>query len=102
MYRAGLEYVLGLRVEGDRLRIAPCIPKNWPGFEVMLRRGATIFDISVSNPEGVSSGIARLFMDGRELAGAAAPLPEDGARHRIEVVLGQPIAADQERTSALP
>jgi cellobiose phosphorylase len=84
------------------LRIAPCIPQNWPSFNVVLRRGATTFDISVTNPNGVSSGVARLFMDGRELAGATAPLSKDGARHRIEVVLGRPIAADQERTSALP
>jgi cyclic beta-1,2-glucan synthetase len=102
MYRAGLEYILGLRIWGDQLRIVPCIPKNWPGFNVVLRRGATIFDISVTNPDGVSCGLARLLMDGRELAGAAAPLPKDGARHRIEVVLGQQIEVDQESAPALP
>lgn len=102
MYRAGLEYMLGLRIAGDQLRISPCIPRNWPGFNVVLRRGATVFDISVSNPDRVCSGIARLLLDGRELTGAAAPLPNDGARHRIEVVLGRRIAADQAHAPALP
>ncbi len=88
MYRAGLEYILGLRIEGDQLRIAPCIPKNWPGFSVTLRRGATSFEISVVNPDEVSSGVRRLTVDGHELAGPCVPLPHDGGRHRIEVVLG--------------
>jgi cyclic beta-1,2-glucan synthetase len=89
MYRAGLEYILGLRLEGDRLRIAPCIPRSWPGFTLELRRGQTILDISVSNPDSVCRGVARILVDGREIAAPAIPLANDGACHRIEVVLGR-------------
>lgn len=102
MYRAGLEHILGLRIEGHQLRIAPCIPKNWPGFSLTLRRGSTSFEISVANPDGVSSGVERLLLDGRELAAPSVPLLQDGQSHRIEVVLGggAPVAADQDEAPA--
>ena len=36
LYRAGLEAVLGLEVEGDRLRVHPCLPPDWTFAEVTL------------------------------------------------------------------
>ena len=30
LYRVGLETILGFRLEGDRLRLDPCIPAAWP------------------------------------------------------------------------
>ncbi len=35
-YRAILEQVLGIQISGDTLRINPCVPPEWPGFEVSL------------------------------------------------------------------
>ena len=43
MYRAGLEAVLGITREGCSLRIKPSIPSNWPGAEVSIRFGQTIY-----------------------------------------------------------
>ena len=34
MYRAGLESILGLRLQGAFLLLAPCIPKHWPRFDI--------------------------------------------------------------------
>ncbi len=58
MYRAGLEAVLGLTREGDKLRVKPCIPRSWPGFEANITIGQTRYDIKISRgllllPEGV-------------------------------------------------
>ncbi len=36
LYRAGLESILGFRVRGSTLLLDPCIPKDWPGFEITL------------------------------------------------------------------
>ena len=47
MYRAGLEAILGVTREGNTLRIKPCIPEDWPGFQVRVKCGATEYDISV-------------------------------------------------------
>src|SRR5204863_9836800 len=33
MYRAGLEWILGFRVQGATLLLTPCIPESWPHLE---------------------------------------------------------------------
>ena len=48
------------------------------------------YEIVVENPQGVSRGVASSELDGQALAGggAAIPLVDDGATHRVRVVLG--------------
>ena len=64
MQRAGIESILGLRLEGDRLCVDPCIPKEWPGFEASLQHGSSRYEIRVENPEGVEHGVVCASVDG--------------------------------------
>ena len=90
MYRAGIESILGLRRQGAFLLLEPCIPKNWPGFEIVFRYASTRYEIVVENPHGVSRGIASAKLDGQPLSEASVriPLVDDGKVHNIGVVLG--------------
>jgi cyclic beta-1,2-glucan synthetase len=90
MYRAGLESILGFRVQGTTLLIDPCVPKAWPGFEIVFRYHSTRYEIAVENPHGVSRGVEYAELDGTELLGneARVDLTDDGATHRLRVVLG--------------
>ena len=36
MYRLALESLLGLRLEGDKLRLAPCLPRELAGIQAAL------------------------------------------------------------------
>jgi cyclic beta-1,2-glucan synthetase len=90
MYRAGTEWILGIDVRARILRVDPCIPRAWPGFEFTYRYGSSRYSVAVKNPRGVSRGIAHAALDGRELAGAAIEinLVDDGRDHHCEVTLG--------------
>ena len=90
MYRAGLEWILGFRVRGATLRLDPCVPKAWRGFEIVFRYHSARYNITVENPRGVSRGVARVELDGVALADTRAPIPlvDDGATHRVRVILG--------------
>jgi cyclic beta-1,2-glucan synthetase len=90
MYRAGLEGILGFRVQGASLLLDPCVPRAWPRFEIVFRYHSSRYEITVENPDGVSRGIARLEADGATLAGTPPriPLIDDGAVHKVRVVLG--------------
>jgi cyclic beta-1,2-glucan synthetase len=90
LYRAGLEWILGFRVQAVTLVVDPCIPSSWPGFEIEFRHRSARYQISVENPRAVSRGVTRLELDGAALpAGAAGvPLADDGVTHRVRVVLG--------------
>ena len=37
LYRAALESILGLRVRRGTVSLAPCVPSNWPSFEITLK-----------------------------------------------------------------
>jgi len=88
-YRAGLEWLLGFRLRGDRLVIDPCIPATWPGYAMTYRRGATHYEVVVENPRGAGRGVSTLELDGVALdAREGIPLVDDHQRHQIRVVLG--------------
>jgi len=89
MYRAGIEYLLGLRKRGNELIVTPCIPKQWPGFEMTFKFGASQYRIVVSNPDAVNAGVRSVVFDGREQPTAQGiPLFDDGVDHLAEVTLG--------------
>ena len=94
LYRGGLEAVLGFQLHGNQLRINPCIPKHWPGFQLTYqRRGrqhpTTRYEITVENPAHVCRGAIHVELDGYELAASASiDLADDGQTHTIRVVLG--------------
>ena len=89
LYRTGLEWLLGIRLRQDRLLIDPCIPTTWPRYSVAYRRGATRYDVTVENPNGVSRGVTRLELDGEAIdASTGVRLADDAAVHLVQVVLG--------------
>jgi cyclic beta-1,2-glucan synthetase len=90
MYRAGLESILGFRLRGARLVIDPCIPRGWPGFEMVFRYRSARYDLVVENPQGVSRGVSSVEVDGVAVAGdLSIGLAADGNRHRVRIVLGR-------------
>ncbi len=90
MYRAGLEWILGFRLRGAELVLDPCVPRTWRGFEIAFRYRSARYQIAVENPRGVSRGVTRLELDGEALSGERVriPLADDGATHRVRVILG--------------
>jgi cyclic beta-1,2-glucan synthetase len=90
MYQAGLEGILGFAVRGTTLRIDPCIPRDWSGYEIDFRYHSARYEIVVENPHRVSRGVMSSELDGQPCTGTGAtiPLADDGATHRVRVVLG--------------
>jgi cyclic beta-1,2-glucan synthetase len=88
MYRVGIEAILGITLRDGALQINPCIPKAWPGFEAVVKRGRASYHIVVSNPAGVSCGVSRIEVDGIDVTSKGVPIAADGAEHVVRVVLG--------------
>ncbi|MGZ8842148.1 MAG: GH36-type glycosyl hydrolase domain-containing protein [Pyrinomonadaceae bacterium] len=89
MYRAALEYILGFKLTGDRLRIDPCIPRFWREFEITYRRGGTTYRIKVENPHSLNRGIANVTLDGLVKPVDGFLLSDDGLTHDVRMVIGE-------------
>jgi cyclic beta-1,2-glucan synthetase len=92
MYRAGIEWILGFRVRAGKLFLTPCIPADWPGFEIVFRHASARYHILVENPIRVSRGVAYIELDGKRLQPGETHivLADDDRTHDVRVVLGEP------------
>jgi cyclic beta-1,2-glucan synthetase len=90
MYRAGIEWILGFRFRGAALHVDPCIPRSWPGYRITFRYHSARYELVVENPHGATCGVSRVVVDGKEHPKdeRGIPLADDGATHKIEVLLG--------------
>ena len=91
MYQAGLEGILGIKRRGERLYLKPCIPKEWPEYEVIYRWRETTYQIKVLNPLGKCTGGTDLVLDGHPVAEwngvAFFILKDDGEIHQVMFTL---------------
>jgi cyclic beta-1,2-glucan synthetase len=90
MHRVGIESILGLCRKGNVLQLDPCIPKNWPGFEMTVRHRSARYEIVVENPDEVTRGVQSAHLDGETLLDRPVRLPlrDDGITHRVRLRLG--------------
>ena len=88
MYRAWIEEVLGLHVQGGQMSVNPVIPAEWKGFTLRYKHGETIYAIQVENPNHCERGVAWVEMDGQRLIGGVIPLENELVKHRVVVRMG--------------
>jgi cellobiose phosphorylase len=84
MYRLIVESLLGLRLEVDQLRFAPCLPADWKAFKVHYRYRETVYHITVLHPRA-PNGRTSVTVDGVERSDLAVPLVDDRQEHSVEV-----------------
>jgi cyclic beta-1,2-glucan synthetase len=90
-WRLGVEGILGLRKEDGHLRVEPCIPRDWKGFEAWVRMGDAQIHIVVDNPDAVSTGIAAFAVDDAPLDGNRVCIdPRATGVIEVRVRLGSP------------
>jgi cellobiose phosphorylase len=88
MYRLVVESLLGLRLEVDRLRFAPCLPLEWNEFSLRYRYGETYYHIAVRRTEAEGDeelDRVRVTVDGVAQEGQFVPLADDRREHHVEV-----------------
>ena len=87
MYRLITESLLGLHLEVDKLRIAPCLNAEWKSIVIHYRYRETFYHITVLQPEQ-SLQVKRVTVDGVEQQDHLITLYDDRQNHSVEVELG--------------
>jgi cyclic beta-1,2-glucan synthetase len=88
MYRVGIESILGLTLHRGALRVNPCIPRAWKGYEATLRICGSEYRIVVENPRGVNRGVRRVEVDGVERDDGLIRVGTKDGTHHVRVVMG--------------
>ncbi|MDQ6973120.1 MAG: protein ndvB, partial [Mariprofundaceae bacterium] len=94
MYRLSIETLLGLHLEANHLRIAPCVPADWESYNVHYRFRETVYHIIIKRAGNKSDEVSSVTIDGAVLHEACRdgagwiPLIDDYMEHQIEVDLG--------------
>lgn len=84
-YRAGIENILGLKIEKGKLKIDPCIPSDWREYSIQYKYKSTLYNIKVKNLSEKNTGVEKIFINGKEEK--EIPLLDDGRIYEIEVLL---------------
>jgi cyclic beta-1,2-glucan synthetase len=85
MYQLLTETLLGLRLAGDQLQLAPRLPGKWDAFKIHYRYRQTVYHITISRLSDLPSGTAQLILDGNEQAGTGFHLVDDRIEHHVEL-----------------
>ncbi len=85
MYRLLVETLLGVNREGDRLRLAPRLPKAWSGFKIHYRYRQTVYHIAITRLAADAPDARLLTLDGQDLPGTTLPLQDDHQPHIVEM-----------------
>ena len=81
MYRLGLEGLLGLKREGNRLWFTPHLPDEWDTYQIVYRYGDATYRIAVT----LGTDEAGITLDGQALDHGYIPLEDDGQEHDVQV-----------------
>ena len=85
-YIAGIEYILGLKINNGKLKIEPCIPKDWKEYKIRYKFKRTIYNIRVVNNDGKNYGVSKVTVNNIETENEIV-LDESGNVYNVEVYM---------------
>jgi cellobiose phosphorylase len=83
MYRLLVETLLGVNLEGDRLRLTPRLPAAWPEVTIHYRFRQTNYHIQIRQLPSTPGSVPQLFLDGIKIVGTLLPLVDDRRDHAV-------------------
>ena len=84
-YKAGIEYILGLKIEKGYMKIQPCIPKEWKEYEIKYKWKNTLYNIKVEN-NNKNTEVSKVFLDNVEVENNIK-LEDKNTVHNIKVIM---------------
>ncbi len=90
MYRLVTESLLGLKIEGNQLRLVPCMPAHWQTYKIHYRFHETVYHIVVSkgsDGNGDPGTASKLMLDGTVQSGRVISMVNDFCEHRVDATV---------------
>lgn len=87
VWRACVEFILGVRRDYDGLRIDPCLPSCLATASVTRRFRGAVYQVEIDNTAGRNRGTRRILVDGLPIEGSILPLAPSGASVHVAVTI---------------
>ena len=87
LYKAGIEYILGLKIVEEMLSINPAISAQWKEYFIRYEYKTSVYNIKVKNPNGKSTGVEKFILNGEDIAEKKIKLIDNGKINEIEVIM---------------
>ena len=91
MYRLLVETLLGVSLEGDRLRLTPRLPAHWPACKIHYRHRQSVYHIAITRLAATATGPTELYLDGTRLEADTLPLADERREHFVELRVASPL-----------
>ena len=85
-YIAGIEYILGLKIEEEKLSIEPCIPNEWECYFIQYRYKSSIYNIKIKNIHKTNK-VQKMIINNVEVKEKYVKLQDNNKINEIEVYL---------------
>ena len=82
----GIEYILGLKIEEQKLTIEPCIPDEWESYFIQYKYGDSIYNIKVKNINKTNK-VQKLILNNQEIEEKYVRLKDNNRINHIEIIL---------------
>lgn len=87
MYKAGIEYILGLKISNETLSVSPSIPSDWKEYSIRYEYKTSVYNIKIKNPNGKNSGVESFIVNGENIEDKKVKLIDNGKINEIEVIM---------------
>ncbi len=82
------QWILGVKPHYDGLLIEPAIPASWDSYKVTRRFRDVNYEISIDNPNHVSSGVKEVKVNGQVISGNVVYVPDSKETVKVSVLMG--------------
>ena len=83
-YKVGVQYILGIEKQGEKLKVNPKIPIAWDGYKAVYRYEDTEYNIEV-----IKSTKQQVLLDGKKQISNSIDLKNDKQTHTITVYINK-------------
>ena len=83
-YVAGIEYILGLRINSGKISFNPCVPKEWEEYFIQYKYNETIYNIKIKNINKTNT-VKKFMLNNEEIPSKETKLINNGKINEIEI-----------------
>lgn len=86
-YIAGIKYILGINISNGCMTFNPAIPQAWKEYSIKYKLNNKIYNIKVKNPNGKSTGVSSVVLNGNTIAEKKIVLQNAENINEIEIIM---------------